>query len=110
MTGEFVKGDPESPPTTMLNILWLKYFVWKHAVFRVTDKAAQNGYRVGYRTHDGTCRIQDRVLHHVFVRMRIGHEGCTFFAVDRAGNEVWPFKFVTVVDRKDETYAGCPLV
>lgn len=91
-------GDTKVPPTTLRNIIFLKKFVWVHGVFKVSQSAARAGYRVGYIAYDGTMRVCSSWLHDQSFRVRIGHEHCTFFAIDGLGNEI-PLTLVVRCER-----------
>jgi len=88
--GTKMPGDRDVPPTTWWNVLWLKFFVWKSvATFKVVSQDAKRGYRLGYKAHDGTCRLLSKVLHDDEIAVRMGREDCTFFAIDADGQEIW---------------------
>lgn len=109
MTGAHVEGDKNVPATKWWNHLWLVLAGWKTmVVFQVMDEAkAEAGYRVGYKDKFGRCKVCHVVSNSRKFKMLIGHEGCTFFAVDLDGNEL-PILALERLPRDSDLHAGIP--
>lgn len=128
--GVTVPGDPSAPPTKWYNHWLLALAGWKTiAAFQVeTDKS----FHVGFRNFKGEQYLCDKLLNSQpwqppkaadttpstgyrlpkidpGFRVKVGHEACTFFAVDQDGNEL-PIRHI-VSDTgspltEDNTYNG----
>jgi hypothetical protein len=114
VTGIKVEGDPNVPPTTRWNHLYLLLFVWKKvAVLCVIEKcdfeSTEEGYCVGYITRDGHKYIQTRRVKHGSFKMRLGYEGCTFFAIDHTGREI-RLELTTITHIDNPRYVELPLL
>ncbi|MBP9747587.1 hypothetical protein KBD13_01460 [Patescibacteria group bacterium] len=109
VAGLEMAGDLAAPPTKWWNHLYLALWGWKTiVVLEVSEEVAKAGYRVGYRSFFGRVMLGEGVLHARRFRMQIGHEPCTFFAVDAAGHEV-PLLLVERTTKNNPVYAGLPL-
>lgn len=87
--GVLITGEPGIPETKWWNCWFLKYHYWKWVVFKIPDKiSAVGGYRVGFIPGDGKPKLNSTVLRQDSFQVRIGREDCTFFALDRTGQEV----------------------
>ena len=115
--GILVRGDKRVAPTNLFNWRFMVHQGgWKMmAVFRLANLAeATKGYRIGYRPSNSEQWIvgKERVLPELrtseFFRMRIGHEDCTFYAVDREGNELGLVP-VIVTNIDNPSYRTMPL-
>lgn len=108
--GTFVPGDHEAPRTRLWLLPYLLWCGWKKtAVFSIAIDVAARGYRVGYKAHDGSCRLSGKVLRDAFVRTRLGREGCTFFAIDANGNEA-TLTLEEIAFKRSPAWQGVPLV
>ena len=102
VTGVKVDGDPTVPATRWYNHLWLLAFGWKKvAVFDIAN--AGPGARVGYRPFTGEAMLCTVPLENEMFRVRIGHEACTFFVVDKDDKEV-PIHLVKVTTKDDPLF------
>lgn len=109
VVGLEVAGDLAAPPTQWWNHLFLALWGWNTvAVLEVSEEAAKAGYRVGYRSFFGATMLETEVLHARRFRMRIGHEPCTFFALDASGREV-PLLLVERTTKRDPVYQDISL-
>jgi hypothetical protein len=101
ITGTLVQGDPESPPTRWYNHLYLVLFGWKVTVcFQVSEYDAKHGYHVGYVPFNGKAMAEVDTYFDRQFRMKIGHEDCTFFAINRHGKEI-PLKIVHRITKEE---------
>jgi len=86
--GFFIRGDAKATPTKWWNHLWLVLFGWtKVAVLRAADAPAE-GWLIGYRDFTGKQLVRTTLIKVMDVRMLIGHEDCTFFAVTKEWKEI----------------------
>jgi hypothetical protein len=106
--GLLVEGDKTMPPTTWWNFHWLYWFGWKRVVvFEVSPEIASRGFHVGFKqgseakVHFATCRVRR-------FKLRLGHEDCTFFAIDDTGREV-PIKLLDVAGKDEDWHLGAEL-
>lgn len=77
-----IEGDKTVRPTTIWNILYMKYWGWKTVVvFVIRPEDAERGYRLGFRAYDGSCMVNSAVYHDEQIAMRVGHEDCTFLVL-----------------------------
>lgn len=111
--GTFVRGDKASPKTRWYNHLFLALFGWKTVtIFSIPAEDAKRGYRVGYLPFDGEPMVESELNHESRFRMRIGHEACTFFAVDADGAEIpsrsspGPRSMTPVIGKRPSTEEG----
>lgn len=81
-----VAGNPSTPRTNKLPIL-LQKRSWEVVTFEVANLPA-DGYLVGFRLAAGGSKICQRPSKGNQFAVRIGHEDCTFFVVDRRGLEI----------------------
>jgi hypothetical protein len=102
--GVLVPGDETAPPTKWWNHLYLRWFRWrKMAIFRFAY-APDGGYRVGFRDAWKRTMLNLHVYTSPYFRVRIGHEACTFFAVNHNMEEILiEFRFIT--DKDDLRYS-----
>jgi hypothetical protein len=104
VTGTQITGDLDVPSTgNWLQHLWLLLFVWKTIqVFHVPIEIAEAGYRIGFVPSQGQPQMMSKIVYHPYFRVRIGHEGCTFFAINADGNEIEliPSQRTTKKDRR----------
>jgi hypothetical protein len=88
ITGILIQGDPDAPPITWWNILWVRA-QWKKAVIlRIPHDKAEMGYRIGYWPMHGPLQLKIEVLHQQLVAVRLGQEECIFFAVNMLDEEI----------------------
>jgi hypothetical protein len=115
--GILVRGDRKVAPTTLFNWWGMVHRGgWrKTAVFRIANLAdADKGYRVGYRPSNpeqwiiGKERVLPELRTNEFFRMRIGHEDCAFYAVDRERKEL-ELVPVIITDTDNPSYRTIPL-
>lgn len=108
--GVQVHGDKEVKPTRWWRHLFLALWGWKTvAVFEVEDPhAAADGYRIGYLPFRGPAKLQERVLVDRCFKMKVGHEDCTFFALNRSGKEI-ALRVIARTERSNQTYSDVPL-
>ena len=75
ITGILIQGDPDAPPITWWNILWVRA-QWKKAVIlRIPHDKAEMGYRIGYWPMHGPLQLKIEVLHQQLVAVRLGSIG-----------------------------------
>jgi hypothetical protein len=80
-------GDPEVPPTTWWNHLFLLLFVWNRvSVLQVPFGVEE--YRVGYIDHRGRVMYNTTHITSRFFAVRHGYEPCRFFAITNDGTEL----------------------
>lgn len=88
INGVQVTGDKTVPRTRIWNHLQLRFWGWKTtAVLTVDPETAEKGWHIGYIPENGSPRLLSKVLHRSDVRMRVGHEDVTFFAITLQGTE-----------------------
>jgi len=86
--GVHIPGDKSVPETKWWNHLWLLWSGWKTvAVLRSTADPAI-GWKIGFRDFRGNQQIRDEFIHDECVRVKLGREDCTFFALSASGEEI----------------------
>ncbi|MFA6100187.1 MAG: hypothetical protein WC750_04955 [Patescibacteria group bacterium] len=104
--GKLVEGDKTAPPTKWWNFHWLLLFGWKNVViFKVSQEAAERGYHVGFRPLIGEAQFHFVTCHSRSFKMSLGHEDCTFFAIDDKGHEI-PIELLTIGNKNTYQYSG----
>ena len=84
--GVLIAGDKCSAPTRWWNILFLLMLGWPMRSILVN--LSSNPVRVGYRDMNGKTMLTTECVQGRKFCVRIGHEDCTFFAVNSRGEEV----------------------
>jgi len=105
--GVLVAGDKCAAPTRWWNILFLLTLGWPMRAVLVN--LSFNPVRVGYRDANGKTMLTEEFVHDRTFCVRIGHEDCTFFAVNARGEEI-PLGFDGTFHKTDKQVAGLQLV
>lgn len=113
INGVRVEGDHRMPPTpdNPLLLFWYIHVVWqKAAVFRVDQKLAEPKFFIGFHNDRGKIHLRQAPITGVEGKfaMRLGHETCTFFAIDRNDKPVI-LRRVAVAYIKGPSYQSVPL-
>ncbi len=111
VTGVRIEGDTNASPTRWWNHIYLALWGWKKcAALKLKDPAlAETGYRVGYISFSGEAHICSKIQTSYGVRMKVGHENVTFFAVDRNNTEI-PLLLHAVAPIDDKDYEAFALI
>jgi hypothetical protein len=107
--GVTVDGDPSVPATKWYNHLWLLAFGWKKVAVLLVEGEFEPRCTPGYRNAWGQAQVRDEPLTTSTFRVRIGHEACAFFVLDKDGKEK-ALRVVEVTTKGDPKYRQFPLV
>lgn len=95
--GVFVEGRKNTPPTRWWNHWWLALFGWKDLAILETADGLVHLLIIGYRPFKGQARLQMTAVTTSRVAVRIGHEDCTFFALDADDHSEIPLVYTRLV-------------
>jgi hypothetical protein len=107
--GTKVSGDPTTWKTRRWLMWLLRRFVWKKAVVLRPEVKMGTRYRIGFRNAWGDAFVADQMSADQQFAMRLGHEECTFFAINRHGEVEIPLHVVATTRINDPHYRDIPL-
>lgn len=107
--GTKVPGDPTTWKTWRGLTWFLRRFVWKKAIVLRPEVSPGTRYRIGFRNAWGDAFVADQMSVHERFAMRIGREGCAFFALNRHGEVEIPLHVVAIAPLNDPHYRDVPL-
>lgn len=105
VTGLKIEGDPSVPATKWYNHPYLAMWGWKTVA--VFEAQTDGEYFYGYKPFEGDSQVSSTPMTSKRFKMKVGHEACTFFTVDKDGKEV----ALTLIERTtvdDKAYADVP--
>lgn len=113
VSGVKVNGDPTMPATHWWNIIFLLFYWKKVAIFQVKSADTPTPYMVGFKAANGNQKICTKILTAPKFGVKIGKEGCTFFAIETSGDKFFegeiPIKLVRITIKKNLP-RGLPLL
>ena len=107
MNGTLIEGDKHAAPTRLWNILFLRLL--GRPMRAVLVNLSEEPVRIGYRDFRGKTMLTTNFISDRTFCMRIGHEDCTFFAVNAKGEEVL-LGHLSTHHKSDKEIAGLRLL
>ena len=86
--GTPVRGDANVAATKWWNHPWLVLFGWTTVAVLRPETAPSEDWYIGYRDFTGKQHLRMTPIFASAVRMKIGREDCTFFAVTKDKKEI----------------------